>query len=497
MTGLLVLPILIPLVTAGVSLLARRLPAAQRGLGLAGSTALLIASLLLLRAVEREGILVVQIGNWPAPFGITFVADLLSAIMVVLAAAIGFAVVLYSLASVDPGREAFGYYPLYQILLMGVCGAFLTGDIFNLFVWFEVMLVASFVLLALGGERAQMEGAIKYVTLNLVSSVLFLSAVGVLYGSAGTLNMADLAQVLRDARSPGLITSIAMLFLMAFGIKAAMFPLFFWLPASYHTPPVAVSAVFAGLLTKVGVYALLRVFTLIFVQDVAHTHTIILALSGLTMLAGVLGAMVQQEFRRILSFHIVSQIGYMTMGLGLFTRYAVAGSILYIVHHIIVKTNLFLVSGVSQLVHGTGDLDRIGGLYRAYPAVSVFFLIAALSLAGVPPLSGFFAKLALVQAGLAAEQYAIVAVALFVGLLTLYSMTKIWAEAFWKEPAGTPPPDAHRPEAGRLLVPIVFLAGLTLAIGAAAGPVFELALRAADQLMDPSEYIRAVLGGRD
>jgi multicomponent Na+:H+ antiporter subunit D len=497
MTLLLVLPILVPLVTAALSLLARCRPAVQRGLSLAGAAVLLVVAVLLLRAVDREGILVVQIGNWPAPFGITLVADLLSAIMVVLAAVTGFAVLLYSLASIDSGREAFGYYPLYQILLMGVCGAFLTGDIFNLFVWFEVMLVASFVLLALGGERAQMEGAIKYVTLNLVSSVLFLSAVGMLYGSAGTLNMAHLARVLHGAPSPGLMTSLAMLFLMAFGIKAAMFPLFFWLPASYHTPPAAVSAVFAGLLTKVGVYALLRVFTLIFVHEVAYTHTIILVLSGLTMLTGVLGAMAQNEFRRILSFHIVSQIGYMTMGLGLFTRYAVAGSILYIVHHIIVKTNLFLVSGLSQLVHGTGNLREIGGLYRAYPAVSALFLISALSLAGVPPLSGFFAKLALVQAGLAIEQYAIVAVALFVGLLTLFSMVKIWAEAFWKEPADAAPAVGRPPAPGRLLAPIALLAGVTIAIGVGAESVFGLALRAADQLLDPSAYIEAVLGGAD
>jgi multicomponent Na+:H+ antiporter subunit D len=235
--------------------------------------------------------------------------------------------VVYSFASIDVQRESFGYYPLLHILLMGVCGAFLTGDIFNLYVWFEVMLIASFVLLALGGERAQLEGAIKYVTLNLISSAFFLTAVGILYGMIGTLNMADLARQLSTVAQPGLVMTLAMLFFVAFGIKAALFPLFFWLPASYHTPPVIVSALFAGLLTKVGVYALVRVFTLLFIRDSSYIPTLILVVAGLTMVTGVLGAVAQNEIRRLLSFHIVSQIGYLLMGLGLFTPLVLAGTV--------------------------------------------------------------------------------------------------------------------------------------------------------------------------
>jgi multicomponent Na+:H+ antiporter subunit D len=306
--------------------------------------------------------------------------------------------------------------------------------------------------------------------------------------------MADLAVKLPEAASPGLVTTLAMLFLVAFGVKAAVFPLFFWLPASYHTPPVAVSAIFAGLLTKVGVYALIRVFTLLFVQNVGYTHTLILIIAGLTMLTGVLGAVAQNEFRRILSFHIVSQIGYMIMGLGLFTRLALAGSVFYIVHHIIVKTNLFLVSGMAHRLRGTFELKDLGGLYHAHPWLALLFLIPALSLAGIPPLSGFFAKLALLQAGLEIGQYVIVVVALLVGILTLVSMTKIWAEAFWK-PAADPPASAVLSPCA-LLLPIVILATLTVLIGLAAGPLFALSLQAADQLLDPSYYIQAVLGGR-
>lgn len=500
MNILLILPILIPLLTAAVSLLAWKSRRVQRGLGVVGTAALLMAAVQLLRVVQQQGIQTARMGNWPAPFGITLVADLFSAIMVVLAGLMGFAVAIYSLVSVDKPREAFGYYPLLHILLMGVCGAFITGDIFDLYVWFEVMLIASFVLLALGGERAQLEGAIKYLTLNLISSALFLAAAGILYGATGTLNMADLARQLNAASHPGLMTTLAMLFLIAFGIKAAVFPLFFWLPASYHTPPVAVSAIFAGLLTKVGVYALIRVFTLLFVQEVSFTHNLILIIAGLTMVTGVLGAAAQNEIRRILSFHIISQIGYMIMGLGLFSPLAIAGSVFYIAHHIIVKTNLFLIGGLVHRLQGTAQLKESGGLYRRYPFVAILFLIPALSLAGIPPLSGFWAKLSLVQAGLEIKQYAIVITSLAVSLLTLFSMTKIWTEAFWKEKPETSQPDSA-PAAPPLTFgdsflyhfPIVTLALLTLAIGLFAEPMFALAQQAAAQLLNPAEYIEAVL----
>ncbi|HOK48268.1 MAG TPA: proton-conducting transporter membrane subunit, partial [Bryobacteraceae bacterium] len=392
----------------------------------------------LLYRVRTEGIQAVQIGAWPAPYGISLVADLFSAMMVMITGILGAAVAVYSAGSLDKARQSFGYYPLYHVLLMGVCGAFLTGDIFNLYVWFEVMLMASFVLLALGGGQGQIEGALKYVTLNLMASSVFLAAVGLLYSVAGTLNMADLARKLRHAPEPGIVTVLAMLFLVAFGTKAATFPLFFWLPASYHTPPVAVSAIFAGLLTKVGVYALIRVFTLIFVRDDVYVHTLILVIAGLTMVTGVLGAIAQNEFRRLLSFHIVSQIGYMIMGLALFTPLGLAGSVLFIIHNILAKSNLFLVSGLAQRFGGTFDLKKLGGLYEEHPALAVLFLVPALSLAGLPPFVGFFAKLLLIKAGLEAGSYVIVAVALGVSLLTLFSMMKIWTEVFWK-----PAPQRH------------------------------------------------------
>jgi multicomponent Na+:H+ antiporter subunit D len=508
MSNLLVLPIAIPLATMAVLLLSWKSRRTQKVLSVVGSLLLLVTATALLVTVRREGIIVLHVGSWPAPFGITLVADLLTSIMVMLAGVMATAVSVYALAAVDNARVDFGFHSLFQLLMMGVCGAFLTGDIFNLYVWFEVMLIASFVLLALGGEQGQLEGAIKYVTLNLISSAVFLAAIGVLYAATGTLNMADLALKLRSLPDESIVSVLAMLFLIAFGTKAAAFPLFFWLPASYHTPPVAVSAIFAGLLTKVGVYALIRAFTLLFVSDIEFTHTLLLVIAGLTMITGVLGAMAQFEIRRILSFHIVSQIGYMLMGLAMFTPLALAGSIFYIIHHIVVKTNLFLIGGIVERRFGSGRLKEIGGLVRTAPVLTGLFFVSAMSLAGIPPLSGFFAKLTLIQAGLEAKQYAIVAVALAVSLLTLYSMTKIWSEAFWKAP---PPwrklpacdsglaswkltPLLTRRERCFLFAPTIVLATITVGIGVMAGSVMDLSMAAAEQLLHPDLYINAVLG---
>jgi multicomponent Na+:H+ antiporter subunit D len=493
MNALLTAPILIPLFSAALSLLAWRHVRVQRSIAGAGACGLLANALLLLARVQRDGIMAIQVGSWPAPFGITLVADLFSAIMLVLAALMGLAVVIYSFGSIDRRREAYGYYIFYHLLLMGVCGVFVTGDFFNMYVWFEVMLMSSFVLLAIGGEKRQLEGAIKYVTLNLVSSAFFLTALGILYGMAGTLNMADLHGRLAELGSPALVTTLAMLFLVAFGIKAAMFPLFFWLPASYHTPPVSVSAIFAGLLTKVGVYTLIRVFTLLFTQDVGYTHTIIVWLSGFTMLTGVLGAMANDEIRRILSFHIISQVGYMTMGLGLYSPLALAGSIFYIMHHIIVKTNLFLVSGVTFKTAGSYRLEHLGGLSLTAPALTCIFAVSAFSLAGIPPLSGFWAKFILIKSGLAQQAYGISAVALVVGLLTLFSMTKIWAAAFWRR-SPRPLKPLSLTQKSVLYAPMISLAVLTVTIGLAAGAFFDLAGHAARQLLEPAAYVQAVLG---
>ncbi len=493
------IPILIPLAAAALCATFWRSVAMQRAVSLLASALMLPASLLLLWTVSTHGIAAAQMGGWRAPFGITLVADTFSAIMVVITALMGLMIAVYGVAYPDTrAREGAGYHALFQGMIFGVTGAFLTGDLFNLYVWFEVMLITSFGLLVLGGRPDAIDGGVKYVALNLVATTGFLIAIGLLYGIAGTLNMADLAVKLPLVDNQGLVTTIGLLFLLAFGMKGGVFPLFFWLPASYHTAPMPIAAIFAALLTKVGVYAIIRTFTLIFTEDAGFFPAAIGVIAGATMITGVLGAAAHYDVRRILSFHIISQIGYMLMGLAIYTPLAVTGSILYIVHHIVVKANLFLIAGAMRQVGGSFQLKSLGGLYHARPLLAVLFLVPALSLAGLPPFSGFWGKLLVIDASLRSEHYVLAAVALVVGLLTLYSMMKIWLEAFWR-----PAPSRADDRPGKpfsearlaiLMVPIVILAGLTMTIGIWTEPFVAMAAQAAEELLDRRAYIAAVLG---
>ena len=492
---LLAVPILLPLVTAIALQLLPRRGRLLRVVAFAGSLGSLAVAVAVFVRVLHSGIQVLQVAGWPAPFGITLVADLFSAAMLAMVSVIGVAVTASSFAGVDPRREALGYHALIQVVLMGVTGAFLTGDIFNLYVWFEVMLIGSFVLMSLHRTRAQLHAAFTYVGLNLLASAFLLTAIGLLYGQAGTLNLADLARAWPDRRTPGLDAALSMLFLTAFGIKAGLFPLFFWLPASYHTPPAAVGALLAGLLTKVGVYSMMRVFTLLFPDPNASVYRVLLVLSAITMVVGLIGALAQRDFRRVLSFNLVGHIGFTTVGLGLWTPAALGGSILYMLHHMLVISTLFLVSGLFLRQRRTTDLSALGGLYRSQPAVACLALIPLFSLAGVPPLSGFVAKVAVIAPMFREGQYFLAAVALCVSLLTVLSVARLWAEGFWKPAPAVPSSLAAQPHLGiAILAPIVFLVSLTIALTALAGPVSNLTTRAAEQLLDRNTYVRAVLG---
>lgn len=496
MKNILFLPLIIPLATAVLGLLAWNRRSLQRWLGI-GSTALLsLAASIILAQVQQQGIITAQAGNWPAPFGITLVADTVSALLILATGLTGLCITIYSLADADSHQESLGYHPLLQVLLLGVCGSFLTGDLFNLYVWFEVMLIASFVLLALGGQREQLEGAIKYVALNLIASALLLAGIGLLYGVTGTLNMAHLSLKLQGMPHTGTIPVIAALLFCAFSIKAAVFPFYFWLPASYHTPPVAVITIFSALLSKVGVYVLIRVFTLIFPQEAVAGQPLILAAAGLTMLFGALGALSQPEVRRLLAFCVISQIGYLLMGLGLNSQMALAGSLFFMLHIMAAKSALFLTTGIIVRMTGSSRLAELGGLYRHHPLLAFLFLIPALSVAGIPPLSGFWGKLALVQAGLQAGQYLIVAAALGVSVLTLWYLVNAWIVLFWKERPDDAEELRHLQPLRRrqLFVPTLALAAVSLWLGLVPEPLFRLCNVAAGQLLSPEAYLRAVLG---
>lgn len=494
MQVIIILPLLVPLMMGLSALLRYR--ETRRIVALILACLNLVVCVGALLYVNNNTIYVSQMGGHPAPFGISLVLDPLSAAMLAISSIIAFAAVLFSLPTIDINRERFAYYPLIGFLMFGINFAFLTGDIFTLYVAFEVMLMSSFVLLTLGGEREQLAGGLKYVTLNLISSTVFLMAAGLTYAVVGTLNLAQLAERIAQVPSPGITTLLAGLFLIAFGIKAAIFPLFFWLPAAYHTPPIAISALFGGILTKIGIYSMWRILVMIFPQDMLTLQPLILALAALTMITGVLGAVAQYEIRRLLSFHIISQIGYLLMGIGLMSDRSMMGAIFFVIHVMLAKTALFFIAGVVHDVQQSYDLDKVGGFKKSHPFLAILFLISAFSLAGLPPFPGFWAKLMLVQAGLEAGQYLIVAVALCVSILTLYSMIKLWNEIFWKKkPKATIIDEQEDKRYSRLLMmPPMLLVSIILLFSIFIEPILALSKDAATDLLHPQDYIQTVLG---
>ncbi|GAB2692852.1 Na+/H+ antiporter subunit D [Thalassiella azotivora] len=502
------LPVVAPMLAAAVAILVRH-PVAQRTVAFATLTLLGLNGVLVLLRADADGPIAVQAGAWAAPYGITLVADRLAALLVLVSVVVLLVVLAYSIGQgVAEGRQAdrarvrFVFYPAYLVLASGVCFAFLTGDLFNLFVAFEVMLTASYVLITLQAGPKGVRSAMTYIVVSLLASALFVVTVGLVYAATGTVNMADLSGALAELPD-GLRLALALLMLVVFGVKAALFPLYFWLPDSYPVAPAPVTAVFAGLLTKVGVYAIIRTQTLLFPDDHDVVGPVLLALAGATLLFGILGAIAQNEIKRVLSFTIVSHIGFMVMGLGFFTVAGVAGAVFYVVHHIVIQTTLFCVEGLVERRTGTGELNRISGLARSSPMIAALFALPALSLAGFPPFSGFLGKVALVEAGTAVGSWAIVAVAIGVSLLTVYAMAVVWGSAFWGTPSRAVPDEDVTDDlrVGVRTVPPLMtgataaVVGVGLAIPVLGGPLYALCARAATDLVAVQPYVTAVLGG--
>jgi multicomponent Na+:H+ antiporter subunit D len=487
------LPVVLPLFGAGLALAMYRKPRVQRWISvIALSLVLVVAATLLVQA--DNGPLVVDVGGWAAPVGIDLVADRLSALMLTVSSAVTLCVQLYSLAQGEAdGDEAAPvsiYHPTYLILAAGVANAFLSGDLFNIYVGFEILLAASYVLLTLGGTGERIRAGSIYVVVALLSSVLFLIAIAMVYAATGTVNLAQLAERLPEI-DPNVRLLLQVMLLLAFGIKAAIFPLSAWLPDSYPTAPAPVTAVFAGLLTKVGVYAIIRTQTLLFPEGRLDDWLMWAALA--TMLVGILGAVAQDDLKRLLSFTLVSHIGYMIFGIALATEAGWSAAIYYVAHHIIVQTGLFLVAGLIERRGGTTSLESLGGLAKIAPVLAVLFFIPAMNLAGIPPLSGFLGKVGLMQAGVAVGTP--LAITLVVGgvitsLLTLYALIKAWNKAFWQTPP-VPLPDTRLPAGMTIPAGALVVLGLALTFGA--GPLYGYAERAASALAERTPYIEAVL----
>jgi multicomponent Na+:H+ antiporter subunit D len=509
------LVVLVPLMAAALTLVLGRRARPQRIVAALALTTVLAISIVLLIGVDQQGAVVVEAGNWPTPFGIVLVVDRLAALMLVVSSIVLLAVLVFSigqgLADGDDETPVSIYYPTYLILTTGVMVAFVAGDLFNLYVGFEILLVASYVLITLGGTQARIRAGVTYVIVSLLSSILFLSAIGMIYGALGTVNLAQIADRMSELPIEVQIVLHVML-LVAFGIKAAVFPLSFWLPDSYPSAPAPVTAAFAGLLTKIGVYAIIRTETVIFPSPELNPALMIVAL--LTMVVGALGAVAQADIKRILSFTLVSHIGYMILGVALGTVAGTAAAIYYIVHHIVVQTTLFLAAGLVEREAGSTSITRIGGLLASAPLVATLFFIPALSLGGIPPFSGFIGKLGLFEA--TAEQgdalaYVLIGAGALVSLLTLYALVRVWNLAFWR-PAADVEGDESRllraveeaPDSTATLaetratprlmtISTVGMVTVGLALTVFAGPLYGLADRAAQGLDGSRAYIELVL----
>ncbi len=502
---LVILPLAVPLMTGALLVMMRHRTEHHAAISVAALLVLFGLDLaLLMRILETGQPVVMMMGGWKPPFGIAMTADILGTTFAATSALVAVAVAIFSGPSINTHERRYGFYPFLMLLMTGVTGAFLTGDIFNLYVWFEVLLIASFGLLVLGSEKAQIDGTVKYGLLNLIATTLFLIATGLLYGVFGTLNMAEIAEMSRAVPDGAPVVTIAALFLTAFGMKAAAFPLNFWLPASYHTPTTGVSALFAAILTKVGIYALLKVLVLLLGPQGAALQPVMLFVAGATMLVGALGALAQSDLKRLIGWLVISGIGNMMVGVALADQAAITGAVLYTVHSMLVMAALYLAAGIVEDVAGTGDLRKLGGLYAYNPAFAGVFLVLSFAVAGLPPFSGFWPKAVLVEATLAAGSSGLTVAILFSGLLTSLAMGRVFLFAFWRGgPEGTadgtnaPVGLVWLPKEDRTarLVPVALLTGAVVLLGLYPAPIYALAEGAARGLLDPGAFAAAVFGG--
>ncbi|MGP0575433.1 Na+/H+ antiporter subunit D [Paenibacillus peoriae] len=489
MSNLLALPILIPLCTAVILIFLKEKILLQRFISTVSAILNIMIALVLIYRIHSGGIQTLQMGGWVPPYGIVFVGDMFAALLVLTASVVSLGILLYSFRSIGAERERFYYYTFFHFLLVGVYGSFLTGDMFNLFVFFEVMLISSYALISLGGTKLQLRETSKYLLINIVSSTLFVAAVAYLYAAVGTLNMAHLSQRVAEAGQGGVLNVIAVLFLIVFALKAGLF-LFFWLPGSYSAPPSAIRALFGALLTKVGLYAIIRTFTLIFVNDPELTHTWIAWMAAATMILGGLGAVAYNDIPRIFNYNVIISVGFVAFGLAAATPDALNGAVFYLLHDMLAKGLMFILGGIIITAAGTDQLKDMGGLIKRYPLIGWMFFTLALALVGIPPLSGFAGKVLITRGGLDAGMLTLSLIGLGSSFLVLYSLIKVFRLAFWgNEPEGDLPKirlKSVNAVAAGLLV-------LVILMGIGADWVYSYVAQAGDVLAHPALYIEAVI----
>lgn len=487
---LVILPVALCIGLGAILLMLRNRTEWHAAIAIPGLVLLVLIDAALLYKVVDEGAVTMVMGRWLPPFGIAFSVDIFGALMALTAAVVALLASFYSLGEITVSGRRYGFFPFLMLLLAGVSGAFLTGDVFNLYVWFEVLLISSFGLLILGSEREQIDGALKYAVLNLIATTLFLVSVGYLYAVFGTLNMADIAMKARAGESNAPLTTLAGLFLLAFGMKAAAFPVNFWLPASYHTPRITVSALFAGLLTKVGIYALIRVLVMLLPVERAGLGPLVTVIAIATMLVGVMGALGANDVRRMLGYIVISGIGTMLAGVALGNADGLSGAIFYALHSMVLMTALYLLAGQAARLGGGFSLTVLGGLYRQSSWFAGLSLVLFFAVSGLPPFSGFWPKVVLVKAALATGAWWLAATILLAGFLTTIVFGRVFLLAYWRPAAGDSV--AAEPIRWQAALPLLALSLLVIGFGLFPERLLHLTQAAAAALEQPSAYLHSV-----
>ncbi|MNO42002.1 Na(+)/H(+) antiporter subunit D [compost metagenome] len=487
MNNLLVFPLIIPLLTAVVLIFSHRNIMMQRLISVLGSILTIAASVIIVFQVRFEGIQTLFMGGWEPPYGIVFVADMFAALLVLTTSVIGSACIIFAFRSIGEEREKHYFYAFVQFLIAGVHGSFLTGDLFNLFVCFEVMLIASYALIVLGGTRLQLKETLKYILINIISSTLFVAAVAYLYSITGTLNMAHLSSRIVEVGQGGIITVVAVLFLIVFALKAGLF-LFFWLPGSYTAPPTVVKALFGALLTKVGLYAIIRTFTLIFYHQPDVTHHLIGWMSIATILLGGFGSIAYSDVNKIINYNVLIGVGFIGIGIAAATQDSLNGIVYYLIHDMLAKALLYLLGGMLVVAAGTSDFKQMGGLIHRHPRLGWMFFITVMALVGVPPLSGFPGKLLILQGSFKAGEYLYAAVGILSSLFVLYSLVRLFIGAFFGEETSV-----QKVAPIRGMLPAAGLLVLIIIIGICSEWLLPYISQAGDVLVNSDLYIESVL----
>lgn len=492
MINLPVFPIVIPALAAILMMFMPKRVQLQRVMALGALVITAIVSLFLVHTVSTEGIQTLNLGNWQAPFGITLVSDMLSALLVTTSTLLTFFIVWFAVHYFSDSYEGNYLYISMLFLLVGVNGAFTTGDIFNLFVFFEVFLMSSYVLIVLGGRGVQLRESIKYLLVNIIASALFVMSVALLYGVTGTLNLADLAMKIPLVDNPDVITVVGVMFVIVFGMKGALVPLHYWLPGAYVVAPTPILAMFGALLTKVGVYSILRTYTLLFDGNGEFLQTFLMVLAVLTIFIGMTGAIAYNDVKLIIIYNIMIAVGVILYGISVNTQTSLEGSLYYLIHDMIIKAVLFMLVGMMIGITKSGQLRDMGGLITRFPLFGWTFFVAALSLAGIPPLSGFFGKLLIVSGGMDEGELFGPLLVLLSSLFVLYSVMKIFLNGFWGE-AKREYDGPLVPYTKRLIVPVFLLLIIAVAYGFGAEAIHPYITQAIEPLVNPEIYIDAVM----